>query len=128
MLREIADVRATLILYESGPRLGATLQALADVLGERDAAVVREITKKFEEIATGTLGTLVECYREAPPKGEIVIVVAPPGERAVPEEADIDAALREAMARLSPSRAAAEVAEKLGAPRRQVYERALALK
>jgi 16S rRNA (cytidine1402-2'-O)-methyltransferase len=128
VLREIADVRATLILYESGPRLGATLQALADVLGERDAAVVREITKKFEEIATGTLGTLVERYREAPPKGEIVIVVAPPGERAVPEEADIDAALREAMARLSPSRAAAEVAEKLGAPRRQVYERALALK
>jgi 16S rRNA (cytidine1402-2'-O)-methyltransferase len=128
VLREIADVRATLILYESGPRLGATLQALADVLGERDAAVVREITKKFEEIATGTLGTLVERYREAPPKGEIVIVVAPPGERAVPEEADIDAALREAMAHLSPSRAAAEVAEKLGAPRRQVYERALALK
>jgi 16S rRNA (cytidine1402-2'-O)-methyltransferase len=127
-LREIAAVRATLLLYESGPRLGATLQALGDVLGGRDAAVVREITKKFEEAVTGTLAELAERYREAPPKGEIVIVVGPPGERAAPEEADVDAALREAMARLSPSRAAAEVAERLGIPRRQAYERALALK
>ncbi|HEX4737493.1 MAG TPA: 16S rRNA (cytidine(1402)-2'-O)-methyltransferase [Allosphingosinicella sp.] len=127
-LREIAGIRATLVLYESGPRLAAALQALADVLGERGAAVAREITKKFEEVATGTLGALAERYRDAPPKGEIVIVVAPPGEPAAPEEGDIDAALREAMARLSPSRAAAEVAEKLGVPRRQAYERALALK
>jgi 16S rRNA (cytidine1402-2'-O)-methyltransferase len=106
----------------------AALQALADVLGERDAAVAREITKKFEEVATGTLGALAERYRDAPPKGEIVIVVAPPRKRAAPEEAEIDAALRETMARLSPSRAAAEVAERLGVPRRQAYERALALK
>lgn len=127
-LREVADLRATLVLYESGPRLAATLEALRDSLGDRDAAVVREISKKFEETATGTLGSLAERYRDVPPKGEIVIVVAPSGERAAAAEGEIDAALREAMARLSPSRAAAEVAEALGVPKRQAYERALALK
>ncbi len=127
-LREVAAVRATLLLYESGPRLAAALTALTEVLGEREAAVVREISKKFEEVATGTLAVLAERYRDAPPRGEIVIVVAPPGEKAAPEAADVDAALREALTRLSPSRAAAEVAETLGVPRRQAYERALALK
>lgn len=127
-LREVAGIRATLILYESGPRLGATLAALYDVLGERDGAIAREISKRFEETATGTLAELAERYRETAPKGEIVIVVAPPGAPAAPAEGAVDAALREAMERLSPSRAAAEVAEKLGVPRRQAYERALALK
>jgi 16S rRNA (cytidine1402-2'-O)-methyltransferase len=127
-LREVAEVRATLIFYESGPRLAATLQALAAILGARDAAVVREISKRFEEIATGTSADLALRYRDAPPKGEIVILVAPPGARTAPDAETIDAALREAMAFLSPSRAAAEVAERLGVPKRQAYERALALK
>jgi 16S rRNA (cytidine1402-2'-O)-methyltransferase len=127
-LREVAGVRATLILYESGPRLAATLSALGKLLGDREAAVVREISKRFEETATGTLAALAERYRDAPPKGEIVIVVGPPGEAEAPGEAEIDAALRAAMARLSPSRAAAEVAEALGLPRKRAYERALALK
>jgi 16S rRNA (cytidine1402-2'-O)-methyltransferase len=127
-LREVAGVRATLVLYESAPRLGATLAALDEIFGAREAAVVREISKKFEETATGTLDALAERYRDAPPKGEIVIVVGPPGEQAAPGEAEIDAALRAAMVRLSPSRAAAEVAEALGVPKRRAYERALALK
>ena len=78
--------------------------------------------------STGTLSELAARYAEAPPKGEIVIVVGPPGEAEAAGEAEIDAALREAMTRLSPSRAAAEVAESLGLPRRAVYERAQALK
>ena len=127
-LAEVAALRATLVLYESGPRLAATLTALRDGLGEREAAVVREITKRFEETATGTLSDLAARYADAPPKGEIVIVVGPPGEAEAPAEADVDAALREAMTRLSTSRAVAEVAEALGVPRREVYERALALK
>ena len=127
-IAEIAPVRASLILYESGPRLGATLRALADGLGARDAAVVREISKKFEETVTGTLAELADRYAEAAPKGEIVVVVGPPAAAAPAAEADVEAALREAMTRLSPSRAAAEVAEALGLPRRQVYEKALALK
>jgi len=127
-IAELAAIRATLIFYESGPRLHAALTALAAGLGEREAAVAREISKKFEETVTGTLGELSARYAEAPPKGEIVIVVAPPGEAPPIGEAELDSALREALASLSPSRAAAAVAERLGLPRRQVYERALALK
>jgi 16S rRNA (cytidine1402-2'-O)-methyltransferase len=127
-ISKVASIRATLILYESGPRLAAALGALQGGLGDRDAAVVREISKKFEETVTGTLSELAARYSDAPPKGEIVIVVAPPGEAEPPAEADVDEALREAMTRLSASRAAAEVAQRLGLPRREVYERALAIK
>lgn len=127
-IAEVAAVRATLVLYESGPRLAATLQALRDGLGDREAAVAREISKKFEETVTGTLSDLADRYAEAPPKGEIVIVVAPPGEAEAAGEEAVDEALREAMGRLSASRAAAEVAERLGIPRRRAYERALQLK
>ncbi len=128
VIAEVAAVRATLVLYESGPRLAATLKALREGLGEREAAVAREISKRFEETVTGSLSELAERYSLAAPKGEIVLVVAPPGEaEAVGEEA-VDSALREAMSRLSASRAAAEVAGKLGVPRRQAYERALKLK
>jgi 16S rRNA (cytidine1402-2'-O)-methyltransferase len=127
-ISEVAAIRATLVLYESGPRLAAALTALASGLGNREAAVVREISKKFEETATGTLTELAARYVDAPPKGEIVIVVGPPGEPEPAGETEIDTALAEAMTRLSASRAAAEVAEKLSLPRRQVYERALQLK
>lgn len=127
-IAEVAAVRATLVLYESGPRLAATLLALQGGLGDREAAVAREISKRFEETVTGTLSELAQRYAEAAPKGEIVVVVAPPGEPEAVGEAEVDEALREAMGRLSASRAAAEVAERLGVPRRQVYERALELK
>jgi 16S rRNA (cytidine1402-2'-O)-methyltransferase len=123
-----AAVRATLVLYESASRLGATLAALLDGLGDRDAAVVREISKRFEETVAGPLSELAGRFSAAPPRGEIVIVVSPPGEAEPAGEAQVDAALEEAMARLSPSRAAAEVAETLGLPRRQVYARAQLLK
>jgi len=125
-LAEIAAVRASLVLYESGPRLGDTLAALVEGLGDRDAAVARELTKLHEECVTGTLAELAARYRDAaPPKGEIVVVVGPPP--AVPEvsEDELDAALDEALLRLSPSRAAAEVAERLGMPRKRAYARAL---
>lgn len=126
-IAEVAAIRATLVFYESGPRLGATLAALHQGLGEREAAVAREISKKFEETVTGKLGELAARYADTPPKGEIVVVVGPPGAAEPAGEAEIDSALREAMLRSSASRAAAEVAQALGLPRRQVYERALAL-
>ena len=124
-LAEVAAIRATLVLYESGPRLGDTLAALADELGNRDAAVAREISKLHEECVTGTLNDLATRYAALAPKGEIVVVVGPP---ALPEAAtddQLDAALDEALTRLSPSRAAAEVAEKLSLPRKRAYARAL---
>ena len=128
LIREAASFHGTLIFYETGPRLGASLAALHQGLGDRDAAVVREISKLHEETATGSLAELTARYAEAAPKGEIVLVVGRPGEAPAASEAEVDAALAEALARLSPSRAAAEVAARLGVPRRLAYERAQKLK
>jgi 16S rRNA (cytidine1402-2'-O)-methyltransferase len=127
-IAEVAAVRATLVLYESGPRLGACLAALAAGLGDREAAVTREITKRFEEAVTGSLSMLAARYADAPPKGEIVVVVAPPGESAPASAADADAALAEALTRLTVSQAAGEVAKALGLDRKLLYARALAMK
>ena len=127
-IAEVATIRATLVLYESGPRLGALLAALAEGLGDREAAVTREITKHFEEAVTGTLSMLAARYADAPPKGEIVVVVAPPGAPEPASVADADAALREALTRLSTGQAASEVAKALGLDRKALYARALALK
>jgi len=127
-IAEIASVRATLVLYESGPRLSACLTALAEGLGDREAAVAREISKKFEECVTGSLTQLAERYAEAPPKGEIVVVVAPSGAPAPASEEDADAALAEALTRLPASKAAGEVAKKLGLDRKALYARAMEMK
>lgn len=127
-IAEVAAIRATLIFYESGPRLSATLAALAEGLGDREAGVAREITKKFEECVTGTLHALAERYADAPPKGEIVIVVAPPGEAPPPSAEDADSALAEALTRLPPAKAAGEVARRFGLDRKALYARAMAMK
>lgn len=124
-LAEVAGLRASLVAYESGPRSARTLAAMAQVLGDRDAALVREISKAFEEVATGTLAELAARYADAPPRGEIVIVVAPPSDakpQAAPE--DVDAALAEALTRLPVSKAAGEVAKRFGLDRRALYDRA----
>jgi 16S rRNA (cytidine1402-2'-O)-methyltransferase len=124
-IAEVASIRATVVLYESGPRLGATLAALAGQLGGREAAVAREISKLHEECVTGTLAELAERYADAAPKGEIVVVVGPPAEEAEASDLDLDSALDEALQRLAPSRAAAEVAASLRIPRKRAYARAL---
>lgn len=124
-IAEIAAIKATLIFYEGGPRLGDTLLALSQGLGNREAAVARELTKLHEECVTGTLPQLATRYADAPPKGEIVIVVGPPIAEEMVSDADLDRLLDEAMQRLSPSRAAAEVAEQLNIPRKRAYARAL---
>ncbi|MCE3544403.1 hypothetical protein LXJ56_29940, partial [Escherichia coli] len=127
-IAEVAGVRATLVLYESGPRLSACLAALAEGLGDREAAVTREITKKFEEAVTGTRSTLAARYADAPPRGEIVVVVAPPGEAPPAAIEDADAALAEALTRLPLAKAAGEVAKRFGLDRKALYARALAMK
>ena len=124
-IAEIAAVRATLVVYESGPRLGEALAALAGQLGDRDSAVAREISKLHEECVTGTLDELARRYADVAPKGEIVIVVGPPCEVADATDEELDAALDEALQSLSPSRAAADVAQRLGVPRKRAYARAL---
>jgi len=124
-IAEVSQLRTTLVLYESGPRLSDTLLALSSLLGEREAAVVREITKLHEQCVTGTLGQLASGYASDAPKGEIVIVVGPPIEAKTVSDDVLAAALDAAMESLSPSRAAADVAAELGIPRKRAYARAL---
>lgn len=129
-LAEFVGLRATLVFYESGPRLAASLAAMAAALGDREAAVAREISKLYEQCVTGTLTELAARYADAPPKGEIVVVVGPPGEQAAEEadDATLDAALVEAMADRPVAQAAKAVAKRFGLDRHDVYARALALR
>ena len=127
-IAEIAGIRATLVLYESGPRLSACLTALAAGLGDREAAVTREISKKFEEAVTGTLSSLAARYADGGPRGEIAIVVAPPGDPEPAQLEDADEALAEALTRLPVSKAAGEVAKAFGLDRKTLYARAMAMK
>jgi 16S rRNA (cytidine1402-2'-O)-methyltransferase len=124
-IAEVATIRATLVLYESGPRLAECLAALRDGLGAREAAVIREISKLHEETVNGSLAELAVRYADAPPRGEIVIVIDPPAEREAASDEDLDDALRAALVSMSPSRAAADVAASLGIPRKRAYARAL---
>jgi 16S rRNA (cytidine1402-2'-O)-methyltransferase len=126
-LAEIARLRATLVFFEGGSRVAASLRDMAEVLGPRPAAVMRELTKLHETIVRGSLDALAADPRFFAPKGEIVIVVGEGGEVAVAKP-DIDAALIEALGHSSPSAATASVARRLGLSRREVYARALALK
>ena len=127
-LAEIAGVRATLVFFEGGSRLAASLADMAQVLGpDREAVVCRELTKLYETIVRGTLAELSGDPRFEAPKGEIVVLVGP-GRETEASAADADAALTEALARLKPADAAAEVAKALGLPRRELYRRALELK
>ena len=126
-IAELASLRASLVFYESGPRLGESLAALAHGLGPRDAAVIREISKLHEETVTGPLAELAARYADLAPKGEITIVVGPPAEQEAASDDALDAALRTALETLTPSRAAAEVAASLNIPRKRAYARALAL-
>ncbi len=124
----LKQVPATLVFYESGPRLSESLADLAAVLGDRDAAVARELTKLFEETRRGTLTELAAHYDKAgPPRGEIVLLVGPPKQVAA-TAADIDAALRVALNEMPTKAAASSVAEALGLPKRDVYQRALQIK
>ena len=126
-LNDLGDIKATLIFLESAKRLAACLVDMAVVLGDREVAVCRELTKLYEETRRGKLSELAEHYAEAgAPRGEIVIVVGPPsGDH---KEVDIDAALQELLGEHSVKEAAALVAAKTGKPKREVYARALVLK
>jgi 16S rRNA (cytidine1402-2'-O)-methyltransferase len=126
-LEELAPIRATLILFEGGSRLAASLADMAAVFGPRPAAVTRELTKLYETAVRGTLDVLAADPQFAHPKGEIVVVVGP-GAPAAASPKDADAALAEALTRLGPADAASEVAKALGLNRRDLYRRALDLK
>lgn len=124
--RDLRDVPATLVFFETAKRLLPSLRtAVRELGGDRQAAVCRELTKKFEEIRRGPLEDLVDWCAETPPKGEIVLLIDRGRRRAGPEERD--ARLMEAMETMSVKDAARSVAEALDLPRREVYQAALSL-
>ncbi|WP_237401171.1 16S rRNA (cytidine(1402)-2'-O)-methyltransferase [Rhodovulum sulfidophilum] len=125
MLEELSNVPATLVFYESPKRISRLLAEMAVSLGgDRDAAVCRELTKRFEEVSRGSLAELAEAFRGREVRGEIVLLVGRAPVRAV-EQNDLEATLDEALARLSVKDAVAEVAAALDLPRRRVYQAAL---
>jgi 16S rRNA (cytidine1402-2'-O)-methyltransferase len=126
-LEELKSIRATLIFFEAPQRLAESLTDMAEILGSRPAAVARELTKLHEEVRRDDLASLAKAYAQAQPRGEITLVVGPAGEPKT-DLSRVDAALAKALA-FMPVRAAVDlVAEMLGAPRREVYARALARK
>ncbi len=125
---ELTSVPATLVFFESGSRLAASLADMADMFGDRPAAVVRELTKAFEERRGGTLAALARAIAEdGPPKGELVVIVGPPGVDRW-DDARVDDALRASLLGSSLKDAVAAVAEASGRAKRDVYGRAVALK
>jgi len=127
-LEELKAIPATLVFLESPRRLGEALADMASVLGAREGAVTRELTKKFEEVRRAPLADLAAHYEEAgPPKGEIVLVIGPPAPAEAAGE-DLDTLLEKALASLSLKEAVQEVTAITGLPRKQVYRRALEMK
>ncbi|WP_226635501.1 16S rRNA (cytidine(1402)-2'-O)-methyltransferase [Novosphingobium profundi] len=127
VLAELRSVRATLIFYETAPRLEAALTAIATHLPGREVSVARELTKKFEECRTGLPEDIAAHYAAHPPKGEIVLMIAPPSD--APDEAlDVDALLRSELEVSKASQAAAKVAKATGLDRKTLYARALELR
>ena len=127
LFAELAPIRSTLIFFEGGSRLAASLADMAAVFGPREAMVGRELTKLYETCIRGPLDVLAADPALATPKGEMVVVVGP-GAQVASSPADADAALADALTRLGPAEAASEVAGALGLNRRELYRRALALK
>ena len=128
-LNGLAAIPATLILYESPRRLSAALGDMADIMGKRDAAVARELTKRHEEVRRGTLADLALHYGAGDtPKGEIVVVIGPPEQGPIATDDDVDKQLRVALHGNTVRDAAAEVAAATGWARRDVYQRALGIK
>lgn len=127
MLEELREVRATLIFFESAQRLDASLKDMTEVLGNRPAAVARELTKLHEEVRRGDLRELAKVYEHETPRGEVTLLVGPPLETG-PDFSRAEKLLKQAL-QFMPVRAAADlVAEALEVPRRETYARALALK
>ncbi|MCA0902265.1 16S rRNA (cytidine(1402)-2'-O)-methyltransferase [Qipengyuania aquimaris] len=126
-LEELVAIDATLVFYETAPRLLKTLATIEDVLPKREIAVARELTKLHEECRRGFASGLMAYYDANPPRGEIVLLIGPP-EAVQANEADADDMLREALMTMKPSQAAGHVAKATGLDRKALYTRAMDLK
>lgn len=127
MLAELASLRATLIFFETSPRLIKSLAAIVALLPGREVAVARELTKLYEECLSGTAEELLAHYEANPPRGEIVLLVGPPPD-AAPDGDVAEAMLRELLASEKPSQAAGIVAKATGLDRKTLYARAMEIR
>ncbi|MFC3096489.1 16S rRNA (cytidine(1402)-2'-O)-methyltransferase [Alteraurantiacibacter palmitatis] len=126
VLAELAPLRATLIFFETAPRLARSLSAIAETMPGREVAVARELTKLHEECRTGSAEQLLAHYTQCPPRGEIVLMIGPPVDQPA-DQFDADSLLLAALADAKPSHAAGQVARATGLDRRTLYARALEL-
>ena len=129
VLAELATLRASLIFFDSPHRIVDTLHDLEAALPGRTVAVTRELTKLHEEVLRGPPADVAAILADRPAvKGEITLIVGPPGEPEAVTEQDLDAAIAAALGTMSASRAAADVAKRMGLPKSDVYARILVLK
>lgn len=127
-LEELTSVKATLIFFETGPRIAACLKDMGEVLGERDVVLTRELTKYYEEARHGSFESLIESVETEPPRGELVLLIGPPLIGDSWSEDDVTSALKIQIPELGVKRASAEIAAQCGWPKRDVYQLALKLK
>lgn len=128
LFNELKDIDTTLVFYETAPRLLKTLQVAAEVFNSREIAVVREISKLYEEAQNGTAEELINYFTQNPPKGEMVLVVAPPKTQENKSAIDVEQMLCQALESMSLKSAVAEVALKTGISKKEIYDKALELK
>ena len=127
-LEALKSVPATLIFFETGPRIGACLSDMRQVLGPRDAVLTRELTKHYEEARRGDFAALIDSVEADPPRGELVLVIGPPGEETAWDEARVKSALQKIIPEEGVKRASAQIADISGWAKRDVYALALSLK
>lgn len=128
LFNELKDIDTTLVFYETAPRLLKTLHVAAEVFNSREIAVIREISKLYEEAQNGSAEELINHFTQNPPKGEIVLVIAPPKAQESKTVADVEQMLRQALENMSLKSAVAEVALKTGVSKKEIYDKALELK
>ena len=127
-LEALVSVKATLIFFETGPRIKSSLADMAQVFGAREAVLTRELTKRYEEVRRGSFEELIQSCALAPPKGELVVLISPPTGDDIWPEATVIAALSSLLGEMGLKRASTEVAEQSGWAKRDVYQLALSLK
>ena len=127
-LAQLRNIKATLILFETGPRIAACISDIDTVLGERDLVLTRELTKKYEEARHGNAKDLLESIKADPPRGELVLLIGPPTTEQNWTEDQISEALKAEIPELGVKRASTKVAQLSGWVKRDVYNLALSLK
>jgi len=127
LFTELKTINSTLVLYETAIRLEKTLSTLQKIMPEREIAIVREITKMYEETIFGSIHDVLERLKTNPAKGEIVIVIAPPTESTTPD-IDLNTLLMEELKHCSLKEAVKKISEKYGLKRNEVYDKALQIK